>query len=92
MELARGIEPPTCGLQNRCSAIELRQPDMTCPVSTGHISSPRTLTTHQIFCQGIGRETYGLAIQPLRLRRACIDATGSLFYTPYFYPYFGINT
>src|SRR5438309_2955088 len=26
MELARGIEPPTCGLQNRCSAIELRQP------------------------------------------------------------------
>jgi len=20
MELARGIEPPTCGLQNRCSA------------------------------------------------------------------------
>ena len=25
MELARGIEPPTCGLQNRCSAIELRQ-------------------------------------------------------------------
>ena len=27
MELARGIEPPTCGLQNRCSAIELRQPD-----------------------------------------------------------------
>ena len=27
MELARGIEPPTCGLQNRCSAIELRQPE-----------------------------------------------------------------
>ena len=27
LELARGIEPPTCGLQNRCSAIELRQPD-----------------------------------------------------------------
>ena len=27
MELARGIEPLTCGLQNRCSAIELRQPD-----------------------------------------------------------------
>ena len=27
VELARGIEPPTCGLQNRCSAIELRQPD-----------------------------------------------------------------
>ena len=26
MELARGIEPPTSGLQNRCSAIELRQP------------------------------------------------------------------
>jgi len=26
VELARGIEPPTCGLQNRCSAIELRQP------------------------------------------------------------------
>lgn len=26
MELARGIEPPTCGLQNHCSAIELRQP------------------------------------------------------------------
>ena len=26
LELARGIEPPTCGLQNRCSAIELRQP------------------------------------------------------------------
>ena len=25
MELARGIEPPTGGLQNRCSAIELRQ-------------------------------------------------------------------
>ena len=25
VELARGIEPPTCGLQNRCSAIELRQ-------------------------------------------------------------------
>ena|ERR1041385_4182737 len=25
LELARGIEPPTCGLQNRCSAIELRQ-------------------------------------------------------------------
>src|SRR5947199_5076330 len=25
MELARGIEPPTCGLQNRCSAVELRQ-------------------------------------------------------------------
>jgi len=25
MELARGIEPPTCGLQNHCSAIELRQ-------------------------------------------------------------------
>ena len=25
MELARGIEPPTSGLQNRCSAIELRQ-------------------------------------------------------------------
>ncbi len=28
VELARGIEPPTCGLQNRCSAIELRQPDV----------------------------------------------------------------
>jgi hypothetical protein len=27
VELARGIEPPTCGLQNRCSAIELRQPE-----------------------------------------------------------------
>jgi hypothetical protein len=27
LELARGIEPPTCGLQNRCSAIELRQPE-----------------------------------------------------------------
>ena len=27
VELARGIEPPTCGLQNRCSAIELRQPN-----------------------------------------------------------------
>ena len=26
LELARGIEPPTCGLQNHCSAIELRQP------------------------------------------------------------------
>ena len=26
VELARGIEPPTCGLQNHCSAIELRQP------------------------------------------------------------------
>lgn len=26
MELARGIEPPTGGLQNHCSAIELRQP------------------------------------------------------------------
>ena len=25
VELARGIEPPTCGLQNRCSAVELRQ-------------------------------------------------------------------
>ena len=25
VELARGIEPPTSGLQNRCSAIELRQ-------------------------------------------------------------------
>ena len=25
MELARGIEPPTCGLQNHCSAVELRQ-------------------------------------------------------------------
>ena len=25
LELARGIEPPTCGLQNHCSAIELRQ-------------------------------------------------------------------
>jgi hypothetical protein len=25
VELARGIEPPTCGLQNHCSAIELRQ-------------------------------------------------------------------
>jgi integrase len=30
LEQARGIEPPTCGLQNRCSAIELRQPAMTC--------------------------------------------------------------
>ncbi len=29
VELARGIEPPTCGLQNRCSAIELRQPVMS---------------------------------------------------------------
>ena len=28
LELARGIEPPTCGLQNHCSAIELRQPDV----------------------------------------------------------------
>ena len=28
LELARGIEPPTCGLQNRCSAIELRQPNV----------------------------------------------------------------
>ena len=26
LELARGIEPPTGGLQNHCSAIELRQP------------------------------------------------------------------
>ena len=25
MELAMGIEPATCGLQNRCSAVELRQ-------------------------------------------------------------------
>jgi len=25
VELARGIEPPTCGLQNHCSAVELRQ-------------------------------------------------------------------
>ena len=25
MELARGIEPPTYGLQNHCSAVELRQ-------------------------------------------------------------------
>ena len=25
LELARGIEPPTCGLQNHCSAVELRQ-------------------------------------------------------------------
>jgi hypothetical protein len=25
LELARGIEPPTVGLQNRCSAVELRQ-------------------------------------------------------------------
>ncbi len=33
MELARGIEPPTCGLQNRCSAIELRQlPEFFCGV------------------------------------------------------------
>ncbi len=30
MELARGIEPPTSGLQNRCSAIELRQPYTYC--------------------------------------------------------------
>ena len=28
VELARGIEPPTCGLQNHCSAIELRQPEL----------------------------------------------------------------
>lgn len=26
MELARGIEPPTGGLQNHCSTTELRQP------------------------------------------------------------------
>ena len=25
LELAMGIEPATCGLQNRCSAVELRQ-------------------------------------------------------------------
>ena len=31
MELASGIEPPTCGLQNRCSAIELRQPARNIP-------------------------------------------------------------
>jgi hypothetical protein len=38
MELARGIEPPTCGLQNRCSAIELRQlAEMLC----NDIAQPR---------------------------------------------------
>jgi hypothetical protein len=44
MELARGIEPPTCGLQNRCSAIELRQPDAL--VGTSIPTFPReNLTT-----------------------------------------------
>ena len=33
LELARGIEPPTGGLQNRCSAIELRQLDRIHPRS-----------------------------------------------------------
>ena len=39
MELARGIEPPTCGLQNRCSAIELRQPE--CIGLQAHIDRER---------------------------------------------------
>lgn len=29
MELAKGIEPITAGLQNRCSTVELRQRDST---------------------------------------------------------------
>jgi hypothetical protein len=42
MELARGIEPPTCGLQNRCSAIELRQ-------------RARNITHLRARCQPMGR-------------------------------------
>src|SRR4029079_7292703 len=49
VELARGIEPPTCGLQNRCSAIELRQP-------------ARNITHLPARCQPTGR---GLAFRSL---------------------------
>ena len=45
MELARGIEPPTCGLQNRCSAIELRQP----PHDFAELSFIPSLLSRQVF-------------------------------------------
>src|SRR5207253_10670365 len=47
VELARGIEPPTCGLQNRCSAVELRQRPrasaMVAYFTTGNTTSPVSL-------------------------------------------------
>jgi hypothetical protein len=42
MELVRGIEPPTCGLQNRCSAIELHQLDCHGWIDVTHISEKLT--------------------------------------------------
>jgi integrase len=42
LELARGIEPPTCGLQNHCSAIELRQPALKYRILTSQPQVART--------------------------------------------------
>ena len=56
VELARGIEPPTCGLQNRCSAIELRQPAWN-------------ITYLRARCQPAGGPVLGLSMVCIRIGR-----------------------
>ena len=71
MELARGIEPPTCGLQNRCSAIELRQPNISIDTSVPIFPEENLTTVYEAVkgtrcARGLPRSSFSMNLHSRR--------------------------